>query len=85
VRGLKARRVHGALDTGHQGVVAEVAVELRAAGVSGERDGQDVVASLQGRYDQVPGAPGVGEAVQEHERFARSSAMLCCEPRAHER
>ena len=45
-----------------------VRLDQRPAGVAGQGRSQDVVTALQGGQDELPGAPGVGEAVQADQR-----------------
>ena len=60
---FEAGLIHGLLHALGQRVVAQLARQRRSAGVSGERDGEHVVAGLQGGEHELPGPPGVGEAV----------------------
>ena len=60
-------------------------VERRAARVADERRGEHVVVALELREHEVPGAPGVGEAVQEHERRPGAAAVGRGEGRGHGR
>ena len=81
VRGLEAGRVHGPLDRVGQRRLVDLAVERGTARVAGERDRQDVVAAFERGQDELPGAPGVDEAVQAHERRPGAAAMGRREPR----
>jgi len=51
--------------------------------VAGERRGEDVVLALEARQHQLPGAPGVGEPVQEDERRAGPAAVRGTERAGH--
>ena len=57
------------------GACADLAAERRAAGMPRERGRQDVVAPLERRQHELPGAPGVGEAVQAQQRLTRAPAV----------
>jgi len=64
VRGLEPRLVHAALDrVGHR-FGAALAGERRAARVPGQRRREDVVAALERGQHELPGPPGLEEAVQ---------------------
>jgi hypothetical protein len=57
-----------ALDrVGDQGV-ADLTVKRRPAGVAGQRRREYVVGALEPGQDEIPTAPGIGEAVQAYER-----------------
>ena len=75
VGGRDAGLVHGALDPVGQGVVRDLAVDRRPARVAGERRGEHVVLPLQRRQHELPGPPGIGEAVHADQRRAGSAAM----------
>jgi hypothetical protein len=79
VRHLEARLVHRALDGVGEHGVADLPLDRRAAGVAGQRRCEHVVMGLERRQHQLPGAPGVGEAVQAHERRPGAAAMRCGE------
>ena len=85
MRELEAGFVHRVLERVGQRVVADAAVDGRPAGVPGEGRGQDFVVALERRKHQLPGAPGVGEAVQGDERRAVAAAMRRREHREHRR
>jgi hypothetical protein len=75
VRRLEAGLVHRALDrVGEQGV-ADLAHDRRAARVPGQRQGEDFVTALQRRQDELPGAPGVDEAVEADQRRPGAAAV----------
>jgi hypothetical protein len=80
VRQRKARPVHRALDLVGDRRVADLALDRRPAGVARERQREDVVAALERREDELPRAPGLGEAVQAHERRPGACAVRCGEP-----
>jgi len=75
VRGLEARVVHRPLELVGDEVGGDLSVERRAAGVADERRGEHVVMLLELRQHEVPGAPGVHEAVEEDERRAGAAAV----------
>src|SRR5215471_18248813 len=52
----------------------------RPACVPGKRRGEDVVAALERRQDELPGPPRVHEAVQADERRTGAAAMRSGEP-----
>jgi hypothetical protein len=68
VRGLEARLVHSALDRVGERGVAHLPLDRRPTRVPGEGQGQDVVSALERGQNELPGAPGVGEAVEAYER-----------------
>jgi uncharacterized protein with PIN domain len=78
-------RAAAALRRGEQRVgqrrLVDLALERGAARVAGERDRQDVVAALERGQDELPGAPGVDEAVQAHQRRPGPAAVGRREPR----
>jgi hypothetical protein len=83
VRGLEAGRVHRLLDRVGQGTGADLALELRAAGVAGERRGEHIVMAFERRKDELPGSPRAGEAVQQDERRPGAAAVRRGETQGH--
>jgi hypothetical protein len=65
-----ARVVERALEGVGERRVAHRGPERRAAGVAGQREREHVVPPLERRQDELPRAPGVGEAVQADARWA---------------
>ena len=51
--GFKSGLVHRALHPGGEGLIGDLAVDRRAAGVAGERDGQYVVTALEGGENKL--------------------------------
>jgi hypothetical protein len=76
VRDVEAGLVHRALDAVGERVDADLPLDRGPARVARERDGQDVVAALQGGQHELTGAPGVDEAVQAHQRRPGAAAVL---------
>jgi hypothetical protein len=75
MRGLQARFVHRALDrVGDQGV-ADLSFEARPARVAYEGRGEHLVTALEIRQHELPGPPGVREAVQAYERRPGSATV----------
>ena len=58
--------------------------ERRPAGVARQRRREHVVPALERGQHQLPRAPRVGEAVQQHERLARAAAVRRGEARVHD-
>lgn len=83
MRVLEARFVHRPLDLVGEQVVADLPLDRRPARVPGERRGEHLVTALERGQDQLPGAPGVGEAMQAHQRWPRASTMRSGERRIH--
>jgi hypothetical protein len=75
VRQVEAGLVHRPLDAIGQRSHGRRALQRRAACVTGQRHGQDVVATLQPRKHELPGAPRVQEPVQAEQRRAVARAM----------
>jgi len=75
VRRGEARRVHRALHRVGQRAAPDGALDRRPARVPGERRRQDVVPALEVRQDELPRAPRVEEAVQQHERRPGAAAV----------
>ena len=63
----------------------DLARERRPAGVAGQGRRQHVVAALQRGQHELPGPPGVGEAVQADQRRAGAAAMRGREAGDHAR
>ena len=85
VRRREARIVHRALDRVGERPAVEGGRERRPPGVAGQRRGEHVVPPLEVPQDELPGAPGVREAVDAHERRAGAAAMGRREARVHAR
>ena len=68
VRGLEARVVHRTLDRVGDRGGGDRTIDGGPARVAGQRRGEYLVTALELRQHQVPGPPGVGEAVQADER-----------------
>ena len=75
VGGLEPGLVHRPLDPVGEHLVADLALDRRAAGVAGEGQREHVVLGLELRQDQLPAAPGVGEPVQADHRRAGAAAV----------
>jgi len=75
VRGLEARLVDRPLDRVGERGVADLSLDRRPARVPGEGQGQDVVTALERGQNELPGAPGVGEAVEAYQRRPGASAV----------
>ena len=75
VGGLEPGLVHRPLDPVGEHLVADLALDRRAARVAGEGQREHVVLGLELRQDQLPAAPGVGEPVQADHRRAGAAAV----------
>ena len=73
--GVESRVVHRTFDRVRQDGVGHRPVDPRAARVSRQRQRQHVVPVLERRQHELPGAPGVDEAVQCHERRTAAAAV----------
>jgi hypothetical protein len=51
--------------------------------MAGERDGEHLVALLEAAEHQLPGAPGVAEAVQQEQRLAAAATVRLRESPLH--
>jgi hypothetical protein len=85
VRRREAGLVHRPLERVRERGGAELALEPGPTRVAGERRREHVVLPLERRQDEIPGAPGVGEAVHTEEGRARPAAVERREARVHER
>jgi hypothetical protein len=81
VRRPKPRPVHRPLHRVGERDFAGLALERRAARVAGQRERQDVVAALQGAQHELPGPPGVAEAVEQDQRRPGAAAVAWREGR----
>ncbi len=75
VGGGESSQVHRPFELVDEHRVVDRPGQGRTAGVPGERHGEDIVIALELGEDQLPGAPGVGEAVDEEERRTRAAAV----------
>jgi len=75
VRGLEPGVVHRPLDRVDGAGLTGGGVEGRTAGMPGERQREDVVATLERRQHELPRPPGVHEPVQADHRRAAAAAM----------
>ena len=73
--GFESGLVHRALHPGGEGLIGDLAVDRRAAGMAGERDGQYVVTALEGGENKLPAAPRVTQAVYADQRGSRAAAV----------
>ena len=70
-----ARVVHGLLERVEQAGLGRRFGEGRPAGVAGQGEREHIVIALQGGQHELPDAPGVHEAVDEHERGAAAASV----------
>jgi hypothetical protein len=81
LRGLDASLLHRTLDPVGERRIADLPLDRRPAGVTRKRGGKDVVMALERRQSELPGAPGIEEAMQAYERRPGASAVRWGEAR----